>query len=237
MMVPQRKLLFFQKRFFPAGNYTWIVPPGCTEVDVFLVGGGGGGSGDAGGSGYTKTFKSDNNGWRDGNSIPVSAGETIQIIVGSGGKGAESGAANNGGYSQFMNSSYRANGGKGGTQSSGGNGGSGGGPGNGGTDGGDGDVGNWTEDIAGKGQGHTTKDFGESNGKINAGGGSGQMGNYTPGYSDYQEGKGGNGEGGASAGKGGGGYGGGGGTYYGSGTLGGKGGDGTVLIRYYAYQK
>lgn len=26
----------------PAGNYTWVVPGGCTEVDVFLVGGGGG---------------------------------------------------------------------------------------------------------------------------------------------------------------------------------------------------
>lgn len=37
-----KKLVLFQKRFYPAGNYTWTVPPGCTEVDVFLVGAGGG---------------------------------------------------------------------------------------------------------------------------------------------------------------------------------------------------
>lgn len=42
--IGSKKLVFFQKRFFPAGNYTWIVPPGCTEVDVFLVGAGGGSS-------------------------------------------------------------------------------------------------------------------------------------------------------------------------------------------------
>lgn len=32
--------VFHQERFFPAGNYTWKVPNGCTSVDVFLVGGG-----------------------------------------------------------------------------------------------------------------------------------------------------------------------------------------------------
>lgn len=31
-------------RFYPAGNYTWVVPDGCFSVDVFLVGGGGSGS-------------------------------------------------------------------------------------------------------------------------------------------------------------------------------------------------
>ena len=134
-----RKLQFFTKRFYPAGNYTWIVPAGCTQVDVFLVGGGGG-------------------------------------------------------------------------------------AGNGGSDGGDGDVGNWIDDTAGLGQGHTTRDFGESGGKRNAGGGCGQIGNYLPGASDYKEGKGLDGEGGEYAGKGGGGY-------------GGDGGDGTVLIRYWAYEE
>lgn len=227
----------FIKRFYPAGTYTWTVPYGCEEVDVFLVGGGGGGSGDAGGSGYTKTFKSNSIGWKDGYSIPVVEGQNIQIIVGRGGKGVVSGSAYSGGYSQFMNSNYRANGGVGGTQSSGGNGGSGGGPGNGGSDGKDGDVGNWTNDIAGKGQGHTTRDFGEPSGKRNAGGGCGQMGNYIPGESDYTEGKGSDGEGDINAGKGGGGYGGGGGAYYGTYTSGGNGGDGTVLIRYYAYKE
>lgn len=38
-----RELEDFLIRFYPAGNYTWIVPGGCTEVDVFLVGGGGAG--------------------------------------------------------------------------------------------------------------------------------------------------------------------------------------------------
>lgn len=37
-----RELEDFLIRFYPAGNYTWVVPGGCTEVDVFLVGGGGG---------------------------------------------------------------------------------------------------------------------------------------------------------------------------------------------------
>lgn len=36
-----RELEDFLIRFYPAGNYTWIVPKGCREVDVFLVGGGG----------------------------------------------------------------------------------------------------------------------------------------------------------------------------------------------------
>ncbi len=191
---------------------------------MFLVGGGGGGSGDGGGSGYTKTFKSDNEGWKDGGAVAVTPGIGIKVIVGKGGKGVVSGSANNGGYSQFMDSNYRSNGGKGATQSSGGNGGSGGGAGNGGSDGGDGDVGNWIDDTAGLGQGHTTRDFGESGGKRNAGGGCGQIGNYLPGASDYKEGKGLDGEGGEYAGKGGGGY-------------GGDGGDGTVLIRYWAYEE
>lgn len=41
----------FIKRFYPAGNYTWTVPDGCEEVDVFLVGGGGGSYNTRGGGG------------------------------------------------------------------------------------------------------------------------------------------------------------------------------------------
>lgn len=37
-----RELEDFLIRFYPAGNYTWVVPDGCFSVDVFLVGGGGG---------------------------------------------------------------------------------------------------------------------------------------------------------------------------------------------------
>lgn len=59
-----RELEDFLIRFYPAGNYTWIVPEGCFSVDVFLVGGGGSGSSAGGGGGYTKTFKSDNKGWK-----------------------------------------------------------------------------------------------------------------------------------------------------------------------------
>lgn len=56
-----RELEDFLIRFYPAGNYTWVVPAGCTEVDVFLVGGGGGsGNGSGAGSGYTKTYKRNN---------------------------------------------------------------------------------------------------------------------------------------------------------------------------------
>lgn len=54
-MMGRKKLQLFTKRFYPAGNYIWIVPKGCREVDVFLVGGGGAGhNGSGGGGGYTK---------------------------------------------------------------------------------------------------------------------------------------------------------------------------------------
>lgn len=87
-----RELEDFLIRFYPAGNYTWIVPEGCFSVDVFLVGGGG----SAGSSSYTQDGASDGG---DTN------GEEYGVI---------------------------------------------------------------------KGQGHTTRDFGESGGKRNAGGGSGE---------------------------------------------------------------
>lgn len=112
-MMGRKKLQLFTKRFYPAGNYTWIVPKGCREVDVFLVGGGGAGhNGSGGGGGYTKTFKKDTSGWRDGDAISVAPGQSIPITVGKGGIGGYSEVAPNGGYSQFLNSSYRANGGK-----------------------------------------------------------------------------------------------------------------------------
>ena len=105
-----RELEDFLIRFYPAGNYTWTVPAGCREVDVFLVGGGGGsgynGNAAGAGGGYTKTFKKDTTGWKDGDAIPVTPGQAIPIIVGAGGN-----VRANGGYSQFLNISYRANGG------------------------------------------------------------------------------------------------------------------------------
>lgn len=93
----KKDLVLGYKRFFPSGDYTFIVPQGCHEIDLFMVGGGGGGgngySGSGGGgSGYTKTYKKSNkssgsyNDWvKDGDSISVMPGQVISVHVGSGG--------------------------------------------------------------------------------------------------------------------------------------------------------
>lgn len=256
--------VYHEERFFPAGNYTWTVPAGCESVDVFLVGGGGGSGNVApGAGGYTKTYKQSTSGYRDGGAISVSPGQNIPITVGAGAQSVykEEIVGYSGGYSQFKNSSYRANGGGGGQYGDGGYyagsgfAGSGGSGGAGfyacsaGSDGGDG-TGTGDSVANGKGQGHTTRDFGESNGKRNAGGGGNDRwhsSNYAnicpPGESDYTEGSGHyaeNGDGNRKRVAGGGGYGGG-----ASGATGavnvppdyyGPGGDGTVLIRYYSYK-
>lgn len=251
-VIGNREKKLFIKRFYPAGTYTWVVPNGCTEVDVFLVGGGGGAFDLAGGGGgFTKTFKSSDDGYKDGDSVKVAPGQSVQIIVGKGGKSVMStfdneyaGIGNPGGYSQFLNSSYRANGGGAGKVSNnprvftGGKGGSNGSaylvsPGSDGS----------------PGQGHTTRDFGESSGKINAGGGGNPRinGGYG-GTSDYTDGRGtdcrntGEISAGRPKGLGGGGYGGGAGAGVYTNTDGAtsnitSGGDGTVLIRYYAYEE
>lgn len=211
-----RELEDFLIRFYPAGNYTWVVPDGCFSVDVFLVGGGGSGSSAGGGGGYTKTFKSDNKGWKDGEAIAVKPGQSISITVGKGGAkvyqaeqnspGKDGGSAGSSSYTQ-----------------------------DGASDGGDT---NGEEFGVIKGQGHTTRDFGESTGKRNAGGGSGETNTgvvFQGGISDYSEGS---GTGGSTngSGKGGGGYGGGGGGVRYSMVYAGAGGDGTVLIRSRRYK-
>ena len=96
--------------------------------------------------------------------------------------------------------------------------------------------------IGGKAENHTTRDFGEPSGKRNAGGGTGcshRMKEYHGGESDYEEGS------GESfnrrqdsyvGGKGGGGYGGGAGGTFGN-NASTRGGDGTVVIRYWAYEE
>lgn len=256
-VIGNREKKLFIKRFFPAGTYTWVVPAGCTEVDVFLVGGGGSGrsngNGAGGGGGYTKTFKSDRSGWRDGDAIQVSPGQIINITVGA---GSTAGSQKQGGSSQFMNANYVAPGGysvQNGTAQvgdfthyHGANGGSGGagdiynnteGKSKAGSDGGNGvsvTIASGLVIRGGTGQGHTTRDFGEPNGNRNAGGGDSRRCIHGGGVSDYVEGSGGN----ATVkddtqnvyGVGGGGYGGG-------AAPGSKGGDGTVLIRYYAYEE
>ena len=271
-MMNSKEKVLFTKRFFPAGTYTWTVPEGVTSVDVFLVGAGGGsnwvssyGATGGGGGGYTKAFRGtgyvapSSGTWegtategRDGNAISVTPGESIKVIVGGGVAGG------NGGYSQFKNSNYRAEGGYAATSwSQGANGGSGGSSGRGsysqdisraGSDGSDATGGIYQA----KGQGHTTRDFGESTGLRNAGGGAnlyginelGGMQISYPGVSDYSKGTG-NYQAGSNGqwrpGNGGGGYGGGAGTPMNDGgneslVRPQKGGDGTVLIRYYAYE-
>lgn len=252
-MCEGRKLVSFQERLFPAGTYNWTVPAGCTSVDVFLVGGGGGGrNAIGGGGGYTKTYKAATTGYRDGEAIPVTPGQSIQVIVGKGGLGTNytTQSRQQAGYSQFMNSSYKAKGGWSGYWVStsniyyGGDGGSGGGGENAANHRPGSDGGNAAVHQGGKGQGHTTRDFGDSSETANAGGGScTSVGDITLGYS---VGKGGTTtRNGAAANQtyfGGAGYGGGGaGFSYGgissSGSnVGGDGGDGTVIIRGYKYE-
>lgn len=241
--------VYHEQRFFPAGNYTWTVPNGCTSVDVFLVGGGGGaGNIASGGSGYTKCFKSASSGYRTGDAVPVTPGQSIPVVVGSGGDSytGEDIEGNPGTYSQFKSSTYRAGGGGAGRyyytgsyNGYAGDGGSGGAgwPGNPGSDGSDGYGGSRIPD--GSGQGYTTRDFGDSSGKRNAGGGGCNRGATNQGgASDYTQGKGGDASGDdpnhPHSSYGGGGYGGGAaGISYA--TRMNPGGDGTVLIRYYSY--
>lgn len=243
-----------QERFFPAGTYTWTVPEGIVDqtgnypglVDVFLVGGGGGGGSYdynwcncGGGGGYTTTFrgigyqKPASGTWegtyfegRDGNAIDVSNLEEIEVIVGG-----------SGGYSQFLNENFRANGGQLRYGGSAGGGDTGQTPGS--------DGGNNGYNYGG--QGHTTRDFGEPTGKRNAGGGAAARSEYSlgGGGSDYTEGCGESGFTGVEpewprnklyGGGGGGGYGGGGGGSY-MDELYTAGGDGTVLLRYWTWVK
>ena len=166
-----------------------------TIVDLFLVGGGGsGGSGTykafgtgnknyiitasrGGGGGYTNTIKA----------VNIPTGE-YDVIVGAGGSGIDgitdgvSGdegiKGNDGGKTSILG--YEVNGGLGGAIGDtliNGNGGSGGGDAtfddNSGYGGSDGNNGNNSGDNCGIGQGFTTREFGETTGKLYSGGGGG----------------------------------------------------------------
>lgn len=146
-------------------------------IDVFMVGGGGAGGGNygssssfgigGGGGGYTRTEKKMN-----------VNGEYL-ITIGQGGAPLNNQTGSNGGATTW--GSITVNGGKGGnTWGTGGDGGSGGGGGvssstsggDGGYNGGNGSNGT-SPSIGGVGQGSTTKEFGEAEGKLYAGGGGG----------------------------------------------------------------
>ena len=226
-------------------------------IDLFMVGGGGaGGSGvpgatlggcGGGGGGYTRTVKK----------LAVDASVNYNVVVGDGATGSATvDPPGNGKASSF--GAYTVNGGesprlmRGSSEYSvGARGGSGGGNGlyskstggDGGSDGGSGGLGSATSGIPPAGQGTTTREFEEPNGKLYAGGGGG--GTYisaqSPVYALGGAGGGGAGAWGAganktqAAGAGGANTGGGGGGGVGVGgvanLVGGSGGSGIVCIR------
>ena len=156
-------------RFLTSGTLTFTNLNGAEGgIDVFLVGGGGGGGssgtyGGGGGGGYTKTIKA----------VAVHANTTYTIVVGAGGgkesPGGESsifGASASGGK---PGAGYGSNDGKGGDGGSGGGAYGSNGARYGGTDGSDGEG---PDNSRGKGQGSTTREFGESSGRLYSGGGS-----------------------------------------------------------------
>lgn len=147
-------------------------------VDLFMVGGGGGANVGGGGSGYTKTVKK----------ITLRRGDRISVEIGAGGYGVSYSGSNNaagsGGTTKF--STYEVAGGKGALGYIGGDGGSGGGAGantyssgvvsgSAGCDGGDGGLLSTSvpNPAGGKGQGTTTREFGEPGNPLHAGGGVG----------------------------------------------------------------
>ncbi len=236
--------------FTTSGTYT--IPPGVKELDVFLVGGGGGGargssvslSGGGGGGGYTKVYKRATTGYRTGNAISVTPGDVCTIVVGSGGSGAarvdgtgikrgETGGASS---ITIKGKVYQALGGSGGS-GEGGAGGSGGGGGTRSRDYGAGLGGsngeNGTSTLhrnGGSGQGHSTREWGETSGRLYAGGGGG--GGYNSSGGNGGAGGGGNGRNSTrEATNGTNSLGGGGGGSY-SNTTPGNGGSGKVIIRW-----
>lgn len=170
------------------GTQNYTIPIGYTKADICAVGGGAGGRGGwegptagyaagggvGGGGGYVNTVKG----------ISVSAGQVLSAIVGAGGRGGYGGDGNygDGGATSSVTRSgtvlVRASGGK-----ADGDGGSGGGGmgryytatdnpagGAGGSDGSDGKTGDLP---GGKGQGTTTRAFGNPSGTLYAPGGGG----------------------------------------------------------------
>lgn len=161
-------------RFLTSGTLTFTNLHGFNGlIDLFLVGGGGGGNpnykqgsnyGGGGGGGYTKTIKK----------LVLTTGYAYPIDIGGGGAPGLSGGTTR----AFSND---VNGGTTGKQgyTGGGDGGSGGGHYyvNGGSNGMD--SGKWegNQYVAGKGQGTTTREFGDSSGRLYAGGGNGGWSN------------------------------------------------------------
>ena len=160
-------------KFTSSGVLNWLGED--TEVDIFLVGGGGGGNIGGGGSGHTKTFKQ----------VTLRHGDRITVEIGAGGTGVAHPVAQGGTGGTTKFSTYEAAGGLGANGYEGGDGGSGGGAGvntnnsgvRSGSAGCDGSNGGNTSYSSiypgGKGQGTTTREFGEAGNPLHAGGGVG----------------------------------------------------------------
>ena len=164
-------------RFLTSGTLTFTNLNGADGgIDVFLVGGGGGTkwsvggkihSGGAGG-GYTQT----------GKAITVTTNTPYTIDIGAGGIGAADGGTTSafglsasGGGSPASSAGAAGGSGGGGYVHASASGTSASGAGNGGSDGSDGVTAGSGGGDGGKGQGTTTREFGEENGKLYAGGG------------------------------------------------------------------
>ena len=212
-------------KFKSSGTLTLSSVGNARRLDVFLVGGGSSPTGNVwtigGGAGYTQTYRD----------VRIGAVKSFSVVVGKGGA-MTYGDGNDGEASTCTVGStvFRANGG-----SKWGNGGSGGGKshpdgaGGGGSDGSDGLSGAGGA-AGGTGQHTTTREFGEANGTLYAGGGGGAA-NYWTGYAPGGAGGGGHGGNGNGVGPAAGeaNTGGGGGHTYGNG--GAAGGSGIVVIR------
>ena len=164
---------------------TFTVPNGVRKIDVFMVGAGGGGGyytnndyAGGGGGGYTKTIKG----------ISVNPGDRFSVTIGQGTKSRAGGSTASGGQT--------GDGGKAGS-STGGDGGCGGVTGgcNGGSDGSNG-LTRTGYTSCGKGQGSTTRAFGEIDGTLYAGGGGGIYCRNNIGIGNILQGSGGEGGGG-----------------------------------------
>lgn len=152
-------------------------------IDIFLVGGGGGGNVGGGGSGYTKTFKQ----------VTLRHGDRITVEIGAGGTGVAHPISHAGAGGTTKFSTYEAAGGLGADWYEGGDGGSGGGAGvntntsgvvsgSAGCDGSNGGNTSFSSTYpGGKGQGTTTREFGELGNPLHAGGGVGAYVKGSPG--------------------------------------------------------
>ena len=154
-------------KFLSSGTFT---PLKDMVIDAFLVGGGGASAGNYcgyGGAGYTTTVRS----------VVVAANTAYPIVVGAAGTQTytvQSDGGTSSAFSAVANGGHHSVSGDKNWKKTGANGGSGGGGqyADGGTDGSDGATG---DTAGGKGQGTTTREFGEADGDLYASGGGGNL--------------------------------------------------------------